>query len=485
MRSINRIVGLLLVAACAAIITGQALVRPAVAIADNGDFPKMVGKIGLGPQRGDWDSHKFRGFIYHYIRSDSYRWESGFWSSEFWLVKLARAAQKIFQPGPVFDIRWMGAVHGLLFLLALGIWIFAFEGRWRIWGGLFVVLVWTDVARVQLLDSFYMDTAAAVFLILCVAAGLHAVADRNSRLFPAIMAAAAGLFAFSKSQHAISALLLIPLFTGLAVWTRSRTARVAWIAGLLTILSAAAILIPRDSEEYRSEAVFNLVFLRLARQAPNPAAALAELGLPRSDVAYLGMHNFLPNSPMQNPEYARQFRQRCTHFTVLRYYFRHPLVAAHFLYHDLSAEASSFEPFANRSMDDGFPRNTLAGGFVAWSDIHRFLFGQFPWLIVLLALASLAGTATLFIVSPADRAYAGLLLTIQILAAEEYGFAVLADAAETARHLTIFNVATDIAILMLPWLLWRAYLWNRSRRVAAHTLPGYAVGAGSPAVQGM
>ena len=65
--------------------------------------------------------------------------------------------------------------------------------------------------------------------------------------------------------------------------------------------------------------------------------------------------------------------------------------------------------------------------------------------------------------SPADRPLAGLALVIQTLAALEYGVAVLADAAETDRHLFMFHVATEISILLFIPLVLRIYARHRIR----------------------
>ncbi len=44
--------GPLLIALCGACIAFQVLVRPAVGIANNGDFPKMAEPLGIGPEIG-------------------------------------------------------------------------------------------------------------------------------------------------------------------------------------------------------------------------------------------------------------------------------------------------------------------------------------------------------------------------------------------------------------------------------------------------
>jgi hypothetical protein len=56
-----------------------------------------------------------------------------------------------------------------------------------------------------------------------------------------------------------------------------------------------------------------------------------------------------------------------------------------------------------------------------------------------------------------DRPLAGLTLTISAITSFEYALAILADAAETSRHLMIFHVATEIVILLFPILCWRIY----------------------------
>ena len=189
--------GPVLLVIAAAILIVQVLMRPAVGISNNGDFPKMAGALGLGPEYGTWSSHKQYGeFVYRYMRADRYNYNRDFrtaeyLSSEFFFIKAARWLQRLFQPGPQFDIRWLGAVSGTFFLFAIGLGIYALPDRWRLWLGPFLVLIWTDVAYVQYLNSFYMDCAGMIFLMLCIAAGLHVVKDRNSWVFPLIMVAAA------------------------------------------------------------------------------------------------------------------------------------------------------------------------------------------------------------------------------------------------------------------------------------------------------
>lgn len=434
----------------------------------------MAGAFGLGPEVGTWESHpQYAEFLYRYLRADRFDYNrdfrtTEFVSSEYFLIKIARGLQRFFHPGPRFDIRWLGGVGGAFFLLAIAIWIYALPpGRWRLFGGLFLILVWTDVAYVQYLNSFYMDTPAMIFLVLSVAAGLHVIRRPNSRVFALLMVTAAILFAVSKSQHALPAFLFIPLFAAYAFWTRDRVVRAAWIAGSVLLAFGAMLVLGRNSDEYRNVPVYTVVFWRLAPAAPDPLRALEELGLGKAELPLLHTYAYEPQAPVGNPQWGRYFHQRCNYFTLLRYYLRHPSVPASFIYEDLSHEAVHIRPWANLSPDDGFPLNSQATHFTSWSDFRSFLFRHAPWHVILLALVTFAGAAWLLFRSPADRAFAGLVLLVQAVAAIECATASLADHAETSRHLFMFHVATEISILLLPLLVARLAGRYRPRSAAA------------------
>jgi len=474
---IQRYTGPLLIAVCGTCLISQVLVRPAVGISNNGgDFPKMAGAFGLAPEFGAWAAHKQYGeFVYRYLRADRFDYNrdfrtAEFVSSEYFLIKLARGLQRLFQPGPRFDIRWLGGVGGVFFLLAIAIWIYALPpGPWRLFGGLFVILVWTDVAYVQYLNSFFMDTPAMIFLVLSVAAGLHVVRHPDSRPFALLMVAAALLFAVSKSQHALPAFLFIPLFAAYAFWTRDRVVRAAWIAGSIVLAVGAMFVLSRNTDEYRRIPVYTVVFSRLAPSAPDPLRALQELGLGKAELPLLHTYAYEPRAPVGNPVWGQYFHERCNYSTLLRYYLRHPSVPARFIYEDLSGAAVHIRPWANLSPEDGFPLDSQATHFTSWSDFRSFLFKHAPWHIIALALVTLAGALWLLFGSPADRAFAVLVLLVQAVAAVECATSSLADDAETARHLFMFHVATEISILLLPLLVakWIAAYRDRKRSTEA------------------
>jgi len=82
-----------LLAICAAILTVQLFVPPFIGLADNGDFPKITGRLSLGPKYG---GENFIHFVSDYVREPRYYWKSETLSTELplaWIAtRLSRAA---------------------------------------------------------------------------------------------------------------------------------------------------------------------------------------------------------------------------------------------------------------------------------------------------------------------------------------------------------------------------------------------------------
>lgn len=464
-----RVYPALLLTSVGLLLTLEVIARPAIGLGNNGDFPKMAGPFGLAPENG-WQRHH-HDFTYRYIRDWRNFYNRGFWhaeflSSEFFSIKLASRLQKTFRSGPIFDIRWLGAVNGIFLLLGIGIWLYSLTDKWKLPIGLALSLIWTDVAYVQYLNSFYMDTAAMIFLLLCVAAALHVINDPNQRLFSGLTVAAGVLFASSKFQHSIPALVFVPLFLLFAFGTHDRVVRVMFLVGCILVSLSAWVVSSRIDEQYRSVPMFNIVFLRIAPQASDPLQTLKELGLGENELRYLKTNAYSPHTPLSR-QWAHQFHAKCNYATLLHYYLRHPMLTIKFLYEGLSGPASLIQSgIANLSTEDGFKRGARATQMTIWSDLRGLLLKYAPWHVIVLTLFS-SVAAIWLLWSPQNRLFAALVLAVQILAALEYGIGILADAAETTRHLIMFHVATEVSILLLPLLLQRMYSSQRRLSVTA------------------
>ncbi|HEV3118792.1 MAG TPA: hypothetical protein VGY58_17205, partial [Gemmataceae bacterium] len=114
-----------LLAICAAILTAQLFASPFIGLADNGDFPKITGRLSLGPRDGP---ENFIYFVADYVRSPRYYWKSETLSTELPLAWLATKLGK----RDVFDIRRLGVIHYVLLLGAVYVLIRCLRGA-QLW----------------------------------------------------------------------------------------------------------------------------------------------------------------------------------------------------------------------------------------------------------------------------------------------------------------------------------------------------------------
>ena len=393
----------------------QVFVPPFLGIANNGDFARVTGWFSLGPAVNGWRDN-FLYFASRYKAAPEYSWRSGVYSSELipaWIATRFR--------GDEWDIRWIGAVHALLLVGAF--WLFVSETRsW--WIGIAALLIFSDLSYAAYLNSFYMDTAAVLGLLIA-AASARGLARGDWGLFTA----GALLFVLSKPQHGIFGLIPAVLLLGM----RKKAA-----AGL--VICATLVSPWLAPAKQKQQSLFNLVFFKLAK-AP---ADLAELGLDASDARYLGMNAYTPGAPGDDEQYLAGLQARSGYGAVMRFYLRHPLRALGLLRDDLVNEAWQIRPVNLRNFrreDEG--RRLFQ--MTLWSRMRTGLFRIWPWhVVVWYAGAVVVGGCFALL---GRRFEAGLLLGLVTLGLGEFVVCSWTDACETYRHLFIFHAVTDVTVL--------------------------------------
>jgi hypothetical protein len=450
------IVELLLLSACAAVLVIQLFIPPSVGLADNGDFSRVYEVFSLAHIRGVDDNFAYFAPRYWFPPDNARR--SGFPSSE-----MALAAPPIWIPRVlgrrIFDIRWLGALHAALFLAAFFL-LLRYLRPWPPWSrillGAAAIWIFGDVAYVAYCNSFFADTAAVAGVLLMVPLALRAALDkRPGEGTLLLLAISALLFIASKPQHA--AVGLIPAV--MVLWVlRRRLLAALLIFSLWGVVTLA-------SPEIRARPVFNLIFLKIARQSPTPERDLAELGLGPQDVRYIGMHADQPGSPFNDPTWRADFLERTGAGKVAWFYARHPVKTLLILASDLHLEAFHIRPpdLGNFQREEGLPPGTRERHFNSWSVVRTLLYVWWWWHMAVWYALFFGGALWVSRTSRTARIAVG----IGAMAVGEFAIASLADASETSRHLLLFHLLTDVTIFMtLGWLL-SLVLARASRRGTA------------------
>ena len=461
----TRWVEALLVAVCAAVCAVQLLLPGYIGLANNGDFGKVFARFACSPPDGG--ARNFIYFVADYEYAARYYWKSSFVSDEIVLAGVPILAVRT-AGAAAFNIRWLGALHALLFVAAYYV-MLVYLRRWG-WAvqvvlGLAAVWIFADVAYLAYFNSFFSDAAGIVGLLAMVVAGLHLTAQSPPRRVTLCwFAAAAALFICSKTQHGFWGFL--PAMFAVGVTWRHRAVR-AWGGAVCAVLLACEIgIFWATPLGYGNEALFNLIFFKLAPRAAAPEAVVREFGLDERDFRWIGTNAFMEGSPTADPAWLADFGRRTSYGTALRFYARHPGEALRVLAGDLREQAPMMRPpnLSNFRQEQGRPAGALTNRFASWSNLRRWLFFRRPSHIAVW-YAAFVGAALALLARGAWRSWSVVLaLGVAAMGIGEFGFASLADACETYRHLLLFHLLTDVTVcLAAGWGLTRL---TRARRVA-------------------
>lgn len=438
----------------AVLLTWKLLLPGFIGMADNGDYRKISGPLCLGHEGGE------NYFPAIYARGPQNCAERESLSSEQLPATLASAVQQAFGAKGSFDIRWLGALHALLFLAVFWAVLrmldpLAFWPRQAM--SLAALWIFADIGTLAYFNTFYADTTAILgglappMLVVPMMAesrgGEAPGGDGPLNVAPpagenavrlAFFTFAALLFVTSKPQHAF---LSLPL-AGFCWWFARKTQNWKLQLAGIAILGAGLFILVTAPAVPSAQARFNVIFSKILPESPDPSGTLQELNLAPADSQYIGSNAFRAGAPARPGGYS----------PVLSYYLRHPQRTLHIMATDLTQSAPQRRALelANFSRASGHAEGTATQSFGSWSALRTAVFRWNPWLVVvwyllLLPMAVWAGSAN----QPSFRgALAWTILGVSLMAVMEYGIASLADGAETPGRLLMFHLFTDVTFFL-------------------------------------
>ena len=452
--------------ACA-ILSFQLFLPPVIGLANNGDFGKMLDVFGLRAPVEYENAYAET----NYIRDRNHLQRPAFWSSELLLLAPSVLLSALFSKTGVFDLRWIGLMHTALFLLALRLaepLLAAMPRPRRILLWSMILLIFCDVLYAAYLNSFYMDVATYLFLLLSLV--LYVRVETWHRRSDAIwLTVCAVLMILSKAQH-----ILLGAGASFLLALRDRTLTAAagqWFVRFpATVAVAATVFIPFAAPHgYSARSYYSVIFYGILPHARNPDQALRQLGFDDSYRHYIGTHAYSPRSPLDNPAVAEDFMQRTSYARVAWYFLRHPAEARLALEQSL-AEAGSIRPYlGNFDHREGRPQFAQSQTFAFWSRMKAALFldhgRRYLFCAIALALA-VCGLATWLRARLASGMLAGCYVLAGVSVAEML-VASLGDAVDIPRHHFIFSATMDLLVLICAILLDVAVRHLRGRATTA------------------
>jgi len=450
------------VAFFAAVISYQLLGPVPIGMCNNGDFPRVLAPFHLWPASsppGHPDGRsEFHFFVPAYtVFPDS--WSSGIPSTELWIAQVAKWVSQVVLPAGHFDLRVMGVLHALIMLAALVSTLRALREQrpWiRFSAAALVLWMWTDIMYVQLLSTAYSDAGAVstLFVIFSVTLTVLLTPKGHSAKWAAAYGVAALFFQGTKLQH-------LPVFVPLAAFSvlmafrpgLSRGARAVWCATPVLLAGTVMFMARETPEEYGTEPAFSVVFFKLAVLAKDPDQVLADFRMPRDEFGkYVGHYYYEHTVPFDKPAFNETIRTLAPPLKVVSFYMHNPDVLWMVVRNDWLLSATDVNLKGYGVLREADVRDHKASPeFHLWSAFRQYLFGIFPPYPVVFfggALLLCAGGA-LRSGLRAEFPLWPVPAMMTLVAASSFLTSSLLDAAETARHMVLFQVATDLTILSL------------------------------------
>jgi len=445
----------LLVAAAATLIF-QLCVPPIVGLADDGDFARIIGPLGIQYPVQEYD-RMFWNYItpvYDLVRPF---WKSRYVSSETTLVAVTRFVAADVLDSRHYDIRLLGGLHIAIFLWGMGLILTALRplppAASAILGAL-LVFVFTDVAYAAPFNSFYSQTAA--LLAFLVAAGmaanaLTAAGSRRARFVVGYWIAAAALV-LSKPQESVLAPALA-LFGVLLAAPDSRRAKAAGAAAGAVLCAAAYLYFASTPAALSGVGRYFALFDELLPASADPARDLRDLGLPEDWARYANTNPYDPASVRRDPAFRKRFDATFGTGKLVAFYVARPARLAGLLRRGCrSALLMRPHTLGNFVEAPGIPPRARSRACATWSDAKEKLRKQGVWLVPLILAGNMAGGLAGFLrgASPAWRRGSLAVALLAAMAVVEFAVVMVAQGrVDLDRHLYLFQAMLDLSFVIV------------------------------------
>jgi hypothetical protein len=438
----------------------QLFIPPVTGLADNGDFVRIMDKVGIHAGKG---TQYMKYINLDYPIHPTYNLK-GYQSSELIFVLVSVGLNSIFSKDGLFHLLTLAGVHSIALLFALGVIALGVSGivrrkKWLLFAC--ILAFFTDTGYIVYLNSLYSEPASMIFLALTIGIVFLILRQMHNQKVGFIWILAyfvsSVLFTIAKPQNAAMGVLLALLGYRLLQLVRPDDIPQRMINLVGGALAAALIGVsflffafglPRY---YRSGDLWNSVFLEIVGRSATPEQDLKELGLPPEMIVYKGTTAFSENV---NRNVYDDFQHSWLYFRVLKFYIVHPDRLLDLM--DISASQAfklQQDNLGNYTVSSGLHSYTKSTKLAIWNRLRVDIFPESIWTFVILFVVNVGAVIIKirkFDRKVSDRILSELHLAIALMAVFQLFTVLLAEGTfELVKHLFLFNLLVDITFVFL------------------------------------
>lgn len=436
------------------IIAYQLMAPPLIGIADNGDFPRFLDRVGLKQIPTDYDDNYFSYFNSRYRVVPPARSGAAYMSSTEIFIRAARWINVHFIDETFFDVRVLGSLYIAFYLMGVALILYSSRSlrmRVRLVLAGLLILFLTDIGYTAYFNSFYSEPTVLCFFVIAVGSATTVISGTwRSLAALSIYFLACGILVISKPMYIPFAVVFAIFGVYLSSFAGSRWRY--WLSGTLAALICVTALWYRNQtpEWLTLDTNYHGLFCDLLTHSPTPEQDFSELGLDPAWKPLIGKSAYVPDSPLSNPDFKNEFRERVGSFTTPLFYLARP---------------SRFFGLARRSAKHVFQTRVDMGYYekqtgrpprtkppALWSHIRDLVFPKSVWFLLAFFSTALVATAIVFAKALSDTikglaALSGLLI---VLALGVFLIPILLiGELDLVRYLILFNVAFEMLLILL------------------------------------
>jgi len=471
--------------ALALIVIAILFVKPYIGMADNGDYYREIHNLGLYYLTDNFDDRHFGYFNRLYgIRQYPFDETADFVSSLSLVIRTALSLDSWFTSDNVFDLRTMGVIYGITFIVAYYLLLKQFGTKLSVpvllATGALTVVIFGDVGYVAYFNSFFGEPASYILLLLTLGFGFRLLQERTPTVSDFVLFfLCSALFVAAKQQNAPVGILLA--FVNARVFFLRKDRRwkiiVSSLTFVLLVISVFVYAAIKDGISHINQ--YHTVTRGILENSTNPERDMEELGLDKKFSVLAGT-TYYDKYSMEHSESAlmnKQFYPNAGYGAVLKYYLLH-LDRAFQKLELASNHAYSIRPLVigNYEKSENRGYGAKAGIFSAWSSFkERFFPKSFRFIAIFYAVyyGFLAKYYVGYYRSKETRgmirlelfAIVGLIGLLQL----SVSFLGAGDA-DLAKHLFLFNVAFDLMFITMVVYAMNYFFFKVKTKVGAGVL---------------
>lgn len=438
-------------------IVYQVLCYPVVGLANNGDFWRFMLPEGLEYITTDDDEKYFKYINIKFSIIDNPKEIINFFSSEVVFVKVALVLNRLISKDGLFDLRLIGLVHAIAFLLVT--WIVLISTRdmkknIRYCLVVLIIFIFSDVAYVSYFNSLYCEPASLIYLFAIVGLVILISKYREFNFWLLLCYfVACLLFTSAKAQNAVFGIFLA-LFMVLMIKfmvCNKWQIRLSIVFAILLFLFSCWVY--SYTPKFMKEAnIYSAVFYEILRNSPNPELDLIDLGIDKKFVSLAGTNAFSPNAPILEDNFKEYFFTKIGYGNIGKFYLSNPDRLLDLLNRG-ATYAFYLRPIHLGNFDKsvGLPPTAKSQAFSEWS----FLKAHFPfkklWFII--TFMSLEVIIALIIYLRLNKMHLKILpvsyIFLIFMTLTQFIIVLIGEGElDIIKHLFLFNTMSDLCLII-------------------------------------